>query len=358
MDAVVQFIRNGFFLVKDLNLFADTFLYDNEVTLQYYDLPEPFNATTPLELLLSATQFFAFVSTSRSGWSLLMSSIGKYQRIQRLLPSASKPQSPTDHLIHASLLKEAKYALRSAFVGFNVLCIGIAFFWLTCNSLHAIEFIGGIPALIHALTVMEVCLLPLLLFMWQDFREQVHKSQRIKRLALKLQKEGTVSKGDLGLPSLEALTGWLPFWDSGVAPYASFDAEEEAKQMQSEKETLQGYLATYFADKNAKLEREAEGLEVQSRVVYFEGYREFVYLILNSIAFYGYMVSVLMYYYPAADKHPSWLRTMVGGYDSATADWHGNFSGDLAWTIEPIIILGSPMLIQSISASKKKIKAD
>jgi hypothetical protein len=39
---------------------------------------------------------------------------------------------------------------------------------------------------------------------------------------------------------------------------------------------------------------------------------------------------------------------------NADADWLGNAVGDFMWTVEPIIILGSPLVVQSITKNAKK----
>ena len=65
--------------------------------------------------------------------------------------------------------------------GCCVLPLWIAFFWLFANSLHittAAGWIGGLPLLIHALTVMEVALLPLLYFMTKDANTALRKAKK------------------------------------------------------------------------------------------------------------------------------------------------------------------------------------
>ena len=63
---------------------------------------------------------------------------------------------------------------------------------------------------------------------------------------------------------------------------------------------------------------------------------------MNFIAFYGYLMAIVGFYYPDDDFQPTWIQTMKFGYDNNFADWSGNFAGDLMWTIEPIVILSSP----------------
>ena len=67
MDSTVQLVRNTLCCVKDLDLFADTLLYDPSVI----SMPEPLHETTPLQALIGVTQFYAFVSISIQGIKLL-----------------------------------------------------------------------------------------------------------------------------------------------------------------------------------------------------------------------------------------------------------------------------------------------
>ena len=140
MDAVVQFLRNALCTAKNFNFLGDSFLYDPKVTAQYYTFPSPLNETTPLEVLISATQLYALVSTSFAGYKMVtQSGIGKLQLINRLVnlrtkakedEKKKKDEKKTDtekceavarQLVTTSLLDESDAATRSFFVGTNVL---------------------------------------------------------------------------------------------------------------------------------------------------------------------------------------------------------------------------------------------
>eukprot|EP00978_Attheya_sp_CCMP212_P005259 scaffold11660_cov49-Attheya_sp.AAC.10 len=164
MDAVVGFLRNVLCCIKDLNIFPDSVIYDATRTNLYYNLPEPLNETTPLEVFISIFQFYALVSCSLSGLQLMTSmGIWKLKRINALIEAraAKQKSSLSDQIVDASLEKERAAAARTAFVGINVFCIGVSFFWLFANSwsVTSTDWIGGLAALIHALTVMEVALI-------------------------------------------------------------------------------------------------------------------------------------------------------------------------------------------------------
>jgi hypothetical protein len=123
-----------------------------------------------------------------------------------------------------------------------------------------------------------------------------------------------------------------------------------------------------FAEKKAgekedKLRQEAfekaqDKLESAVPVSRMEGYREFLYLLFNFIAFYGYLMGILAYYYEDEEAQPYHIRSLKFGYANSDADWHGNFAGDVMWSVEPIVILGSPFLLTWAKPQKKKVKAD
>eukprot|EP00538_Stauroneis_constricta_P011506 CAMPEP_0119545582 /NCGR_PEP_ID=MMETSP1352-20130426/288_1 /TAXON_ID=265584 /ORGANISM="Stauroneis constricta, Strain CCMP1120" /LENGTH=365 /DNA_ID=CAMNT_0007590147 /DNA_START=59 /DNA_END=1156 /DNA_ORIENTATION=- len=364
MDAVVQLLRNALCCVKDLQLFSDTFIHDANRTNEYLvGLPEPLNKTTPLEVIISVTQLYACISTTKAGWRLLTTSIGKLQRIKRLTEQRESPKTAADRIINESLLKEAKYAFRSTFVGVCVTPIGVAFFWLFANSWHVTEtdWIGGLPALIHALEVMEVCLIPLLYYMIIDGFEMLRKSKLTDAFLDKVRSR-KVTPDDITTQMFEAMTGWLPFWDSGTGMFAKADAAED-KMMEKELLEIQKTLDVVIPsdkskkDRKEKLEAIEDKLETKVFSMRMEGYREFLYFVFNFVAFYGYLMAPLCFYYED-NEQPTYVRSLKFSYQNELADWHGNFAGDFMWTIEPIVILGSPMLITWMKPASKKIKSD
>lgn len=353
MDAYVSLARNFLCCIKDLGWFSNTWLYDANMASYYHGLPHPLNQTTPLEILISLLQFYVVFNGVPSSWKMFWSSAGKVNRIYRLLddsndlPTSQNPVAAT--ILQRSLFKESVMGVRSMYVGFNVLGISAAFTWLTANSWHVTEagWIGGLPALIHALTVMNICLTPLLYFMVKDAYEKFRRARVIKE-ALR----SSVSSHAWNLPALEAATGWLPFWDGGIDVLASVDLSEERKLWEKEITTVEQHLKKPVADFEEVLTEKVGAYRI-------EGYREILYFLLNLIAWYGYSICVLMYYFPGI-KRPDWLK-FITGYatsDAAYLDWSGNFAGDLMWTFEPLVILCSPFYISSVLASTRKALKD
>lgn len=311
MDAYVQFIRNALCCVKDLHLFGSTFIHDASYTNEILSsLIEPLNKTTPLEVVISITQLYACISTTKSGFALLSASMGKLRRLVRLVEKRmgtadNDKWTQADFIMNDSLVKEARAAFRNVFVGILVAPIGVAFWWLVINSWHIteVDWFGGLPALIHALEVMEICLLFLLYFMIVDGLDSLKKSGEAKDL-VKIIQEQKLAASSIKMKTYESMTGWSPFWSSGVSIFETIDDGEEEKQFSKELQKVKTQLATWFpsesdkkkGEKEAKQRKEAfveaeEKLESSVHTLRMEGYREFIYFFLNFVAFYGCKLS-------------------------------------------------------------------
>jgi len=378
MDAIVQLYRNGLCCIKDLELFADSFLWDPLATYHFYRAGDPFFNTTPLEFAIALGQFYAFVTVTIAGIKLIkQSGIRKLQRISKL-QSFEQKDSLASKIVTESLDKESAEARRSIFVGINVASIGIAFFWLVGNSFHVTEtkLIGGLQGLIHALTVMEIALIPLLYYMVVDARGMFAKAKRMVDFAAILRKsQGKLaSVGGQDVINAETYSwlvsgGWSPYWDASVSPYEmkSNDVDQQKafnKEVAKVETTVDRLLAKDIDsdEKEAKILRvalnnTAEQLEDDAFTVRMEGYREIFYFFANFVAFYGYMLGILVYYFEDEENQHYHFRSLKFGLSHSDADWHGNFAGDFMWTIEPIVILGSPAFIKWLKP-KKKIKSD
>eukprot|EP00569_Conticribra_weissflogii_P003689 CAMPEP_0171328494 /NCGR_PEP_ID=MMETSP0878-20121228/688_1 /TAXON_ID=67004 /ORGANISM="Thalassiosira weissflogii, Strain CCMP1336" /LENGTH=383 /DNA_ID=CAMNT_0011828347 /DNA_START=17 /DNA_END=1168 /DNA_ORIENTATION=+ len=383
MDAIVQFCRNALCTLKNFNILSDTFLYDPNVTARYYKFPPPLDQTTPLEVLISVTQFYAFVSVTLAGYRLFKKDgMDKLQLISRLVNARAKSSKDKDEkkkkentdeddkikkssetvahrLVAESLLNEGDVATHAFFVGVDVFFIGISFFWLFANSYHvtATDWIGGVQALINALTVAEIGLIFLLYFMFKDAVKMVRKSFKMKEFASNI--SGTKSTDTIQNITVEQYSwlvdGWTPFWASGSSGKKE-DIDAEAKMLTKEEESVAHQLAKAMKKVDADT---AERIRAQSKVSLFEGYREYLYFIINFFAFYGYAVSILVYYFQDEKSQPEYIRALFLWLPNDHADWLGNALGDFMWTLEPIIILGSPLIAGSIAKqSLPKEKSD
>jgi len=377
MDAVVQFLRNALCTAKNFNLLGESFLYDPKVTARYYTLPPPLDQTTPLEILISITQFYALVSVSLAGYNMIaQGGINKLQLINRVVNLRGKAASAKEEedkkkkdedkktdidkyeamanqLVTKSLLDESDAATRSFFVGTNVLFIGLAFIWLVANSFHVTEtdWIGGLLGLIHALTVAEIGLLVCLYYMVKDAGSSIRKSFKMKEFAAKIaSSKKLLDSKTITVEQFSWLVdGWSPFWAEGV----SGSIVAEGKMLLKEEESVASKLSAFSKKIDVNI---SDRILAQSKISLFEGYLEYVYLILNAFAFYGYLCCIIVFYYEDVKAQPDYIRTMLLWMPNADADWLGNAVGDFMWTVEPIFILGSPTIMKSMTPQKMKEK--
>lgn len=373
MDAIVQFLRNALCTVKNFNVLGDSFLYDPNVTARYYNFPPPLDQTTPLEILISFTQLYALITVSISGYKLLANSgVKKLQLISRLVSvqvernddddaKKDKNEAVARRIVTESLLEESDVAIRSFFVGVNVLAIGISFFWLVANSYHvtSTDWIGGVAGLINALTVAEIGLLVLLYYMIKDARKAMRKSSEMKKFASKISK----SKGYSDVNSLTVEEyGWLSEGDdNSTSPFFWADGDiasnpaTDGKMLTKAEDAVASKLAAFAKNVDSNV---AEAILAKSEVSRFEGLREYVYLVINFFAFYGYASCILVYYFQDENNQPNFIRAALLWLPNADADWLGNAVGDFMWTIEPLVILSSPLVVESIAPKKGKKKKE
>jgi hypothetical protein len=381
-DAIVQFIRNALCCAKDLHWFSDTFLNQPDVTKSYLstlvELPDPLDKTTPLEFLISLTQLYACISTSTAGLFLIWNSIGKLRRIVRLMEARSTAERPdqasatflaANRIVNESMMQQARSAIRGVMVGFLVAPIGVAFFWLFANSWHVTEtpWIGGLLGLIDALTVMEFCLLPLLAYMVVDSMDFFAKVRKTKELIRTIESDSFSSADALNLTKFEFMKpNWAPFWEAVTSPVAAAPlVAEEMKKVNMEVSAVEQSLKQWFpenkeSEKEQKIRAQAldkavDIMDASLNGLTIKGYREMLYFVLNFIAFYGYLMGIVAFYFPDDAAQPGYVTQMKFGYGNALADWTGNFAGDLMWTIEPMVILTSPLYLSRVQlASSKK----
>jgi hypothetical protein len=407
LDAYIQFLRNALCTVKNFNILGNTLLYDANVTTQYYILPSPLNETTPLEVLIAVTQFYAFIATSLAGYRMMThAGIHKLNLLSRLanvrvdeatrneLKSREEDKTGAgggngvvvkktkttraeedatavinevaSRLISQSIfITENDTATRSIFVGVNVFAVGIAFFWLFANSFHITStgWMGGVAYLIHSLEVMELCLLVFLYYMGKDAMRAVRRSKQMTNFVTRINSSRTRSRR-LSVEDVKSITveeydwligGWSPFWTNNSTTSSSSDISIETKLLTKEEEVVASNLTSF----TRRIDDDViDNILIRSRISLFEGYREYIYFILNFFAFYGYLVCILVYYYPNDEEssRPVYIQTMLGGMKNADADWLGNAVGDFMWTLEPIIILTSPMIIDTIKNTPTKSK--
>lgn len=286
----------------------------------------------------------------------------------------SLAKSNAHSIISNSLEKERVAAKTNLIIGAQVMPIGISFFWLFANSWHvtSTDWIGGVQGLIHALTVMEVTLAVLLYYMIKDGKKKLNEAKYLDEMSHIVldANEGVIGEDKLPGKTMDerafsslsiAATdgGWSPFWTEDIKGGLS-DAELKTKLL-DETEAVHKSIISFTGTKNtSKTTKLFDATELTHAAFYsrMEGLREFLYFVLNFIAFYGYLLGVLVYYYDDDENDPTHISLTKLFMTNKDADWRGNFIGDFMWTIEPMLILGSPILFGVMAPLKRKVKSD
>lgn len=366
LDAIVQLIRNFLCCLKDLNVLPESFLHVPIVSFLKssfnYDvkIPAPLHLTTVLEFFICFTQFYAHYSSTKGGFKMIQSGYNKFQYLQYLTKvrksqkqTSSNKSSKAEEIMDKKLASDKDSAFKSIIIGVCVLPIGIAFFWLFANSLHvtSTDWVGGLPALMFALAVMEVALVPLLYYMIIDGSDKISNSQAMKTLALKSLEETDIDLKIFGFLIID----YNPFWSEEKE--SSKDSKFLQQQFNKEIKNIQTRLTAFFTSKDKQIESISSDLSRQSSESKMEGYREYVYFILNALAFYGYFLGIVVYLWEEQHE-PTYINQIKLGMTHQDADWRGNFLGDFMWTIEPLIILFSPFLMKRFLPSNDKMKKE
>jgi hypothetical protein len=410
LNAIVQFIRNFLCCIKDISYGSQpndkyyhyvSWLYDTNITNQYIhdylhiqQLIEPLYYTTPLEAFISIAQLYVVVTGVPESIQRFIYSYQQMNRSLHLIQTRQKNiiTNHAERLIHVSLLHEAYYCIRSMIIAFNCFFICISFIWLSANSWHITNtnWIGGLPALIHALTVMNICLLPILYYMYQDSLEYFRNAKRIQTFHQQLL-SGSITNADIGLSAIQALYNYeyIPFWSCNYTDTTSKsknsitavdDVQLLNKEIRKVKAILDVITGTTAAKKktdqldgnnnnsNNNIAVQDEMNQIRTKIqndlaitiqpnilkLQLYGIRELIYLVINTIAWYGYGMCIIVYYYPIVLQQPDYIRILLLYYHNDDADWYGNFAGDVMWTIEPIIIIISPIIINVLTRKRQQ----
>lgn len=394
LTTIISLLRNGLCCVKDLNLFSSTALYDPSYTALLFPLPPPhLSQTTPLEVLIGILQLYAVGSLIRDGIRAIKRGMKLKRSVKetKLALSSYVLQSKFGaayRIVRQRLREDDMFARKIVLEGFCGAVIGFSFIWMFANSFHVTptNILGGYAGLIHALTAAEIALLILLYFMFVDACIKMKKSWRIKRdIIPKLEKSG----GKLGSLVTEEFfdsctyawinnNGWDPYWTlsdrQGESPVTKKDTKLLHQEVQHIQLTIETLLDVAKESRKTELKEKhqllpqvvavaCQRLSREAWILNMSSLIEFLSFVLNTVAFYGYLMAVLCFYFTDADKEPEYWKSMKLNMRNADAEWLGNFAGDLMWTIEPFTLILAPYLLLSMAPPEvilesKKVKSD
>lgn len=343
----VQFLRNAACVIRAL-------IPTNHFLLQEINILH--QNVIIINIFISCTQFYAMFASIYNGFVHIYQSIKKLHQMYRFqydcdICMITKPSIETS-ILQMTISKEIHHVFYYEYlVGYFEVIFGICFFYLGTNSLN-IHFAHHPKQVIDALYIMEIFLVYFLYFMYITFQTHYHNVQKAKRLIRSLESLQKINIEDILLKMCQ-----VGFWKDNIQqlfkildlPY-HLDYEKDAT---SEVGRLGYDIHSCFIQKNGKdkvISSKAskvlgihhviaiqQNLEKYIQKERYQGHFDLIIFVLNVIAFYGYLCGVYVFYYPQPDL--IWLQWMFGGLSHEMADWWGNFLGDLAWTIEPLLFI-------------------
>ena len=372
----VQLFRNLFCVFKSLlpqsNFFQQLHFGDSS----FY----PLTITTSIELLIAPTQFAAVIFNCSSGYNDITNGGRDHRRANLWLKNINKvflsepfKSSSAEFLIIQQGLKSDRTASwRRIIIGYLELIFGFAFLFLVLNSLHIVGPTHPKPV-IDALISMELGLAYILVVvMWPSFTEKVCDISRLSRLSdfaagLTTKSPGAFLMGamDSGFTEEELFLAFLSL-DASYSPKWRCDGPDELSEkdliteIQKEFRVVTSVFANLaLTDSNGKVTKTnksslSDMLKKQKFEAQLQAPMELLYFILNFIAGYGYMLGILAYYIPEEmpivslglqhyvlniQNNNYWCKVLMFGMSHSDADWWGNLAGDIAWTVEPLLVL-------------------
>jgi hypothetical protein len=382
----VQLFRNAFCVMKSLLPASSIFQLPYFTDSSFY----PLTITTTIELLIAPTQFAAVIFNCMSGYGNVNNGKEDLIRVEKWLAAINgvfllKPfkSSSAEFLVIIAGLETDKTALkRRIFIGYLEMIFGVAFLFLVLNSLHIVGPSHPKPV-IDALIWMEVGLVYILVIMWQSFTNKVKDFQRlskysafVKSMKVKTAEDLLLRAIDSGFDRAEIFGGFValhpsyaPAWRRHGFSDANTGTKDAVRKALSEEIQTEFRTVTAVFSKFTSIEKSASGsdgehqslsltLEKEAYEARLQAPLELIFFVLNFTAWYGYLLGILAFYVPEAARDASlgiadyamnsiqefgaphsWCKVLMFGLSHGDADWWGNLAGDMAWTIEPLLML-------------------
>lgn len=407
LSTYVQFIRNGACIVRDFSpktvFYKSTtvpFPFTNVILTYFPFITIPNVDPSYIEYLIGISQFYVVLVVPYNGVMKLISSSQKLKGLQqyelelgRLLLTDSSAEVYLLHNYVKSLIKVNSF--DNILSGLFEIGIGLSFIFLTFGSFHIHLPLHPKP-IIDALIFMEVLLLYFLYVMWNSFYNHKTLSVNAKKLIKKIEtaisdkrdqatdnKDKDNSKLVSDRLEVSEMLGWA--YDSGFRTNISeilnmlglqsnlkwvedgssdVNITNEIGKLSNQIKNMTTAPVKNIPSKASKIlgmnENKFNGdqdfpvlqavqnyQETCARDVYFD----FTFLFLNIIAFYAYMISILPFYF--GQNRSNVVNIVMMGLSNETAEFYGAFAGDLAWTIEPLVVIFTPLISRYIASSKQ-----
>jgi len=306
-------------------------------------------------VLYNLSASLPFLSASVASW-VSSSAPSEAQWSQAIATNAASVSPLAVQFAQVTLAADMAAARQKTKVMFCKMLIGGAFITLCLSSLHK-----PFPAVINwAVLLLEFALVYLLTVMLGGVMSGRQRAGDAKRLATALEtKDFKPLQSPAAMPLLKLAAGQVQGGNSGSLPETPWSSSPPATDpfgVESTKTYLQA-LTKHETDlralavKAGTREALSAALASASQAQAYNTALDFVAMLCNSVAWCGYGVFPLTYFNTDANLKayiPIWP-----GRDFA--QYWGNLAGDAAWTVEPLLLIVVPSLIES-AVAKAKVK--
>lgn len=392
----VQFIRNFLCVIKAL------FPTNTTVTwIPFPTLSEPFNRVTVMEYSIAITQFAAVYFNVYSGFEDFRCGYHNYYKYKKLLVLVDKysltvTTSTTNTtnsvanntttnsaltILRHGLESERLLAERKVISGVWEVIIGICFLFLFANSIHIHGPTHPKP-LIDALIWMEIGLVYLLYLIVNSYQKNSSDSKKLLELCtiMNSNDDKDVNVNEILLHALSLnydcnlMELLLTISPSYTPRYNNNDDEVTDDVIAHEISAISVLLNADGKSTGVKTRRQSnitekalkilgisketltKTMEQKSIKLGYTSMYDIVYFIINIIAGYGYMMGIMVYYFPTgylSNSYESLCSMVLLNLTRSDADWYGNFAGDFAWMVEPIVVLTNAYILNKLMNSNK-----
>lgn len=395
IGSYTQCVRNFLCVVKSI------------LPVQYYlqrpvfsYAPHPFNKISTLEGLIAITQFLAVVINIISSYNSMIFGFRQYYRahygilsVDRHSVSYPSKGSIEHTILRHGLREDMKDGMTKFCVGIAEFVVGCAFIFLMANSLHLHGIDHPIP-LMQALISLEMALLYFIKVILTGIISNVSKASKYANLE-KLLVEAMVKPefknmkiSNRKLMDFACEVGFLnnlmdayifvnpTYFPAYRLSYSAIDGiekdlQEIGKEFVDEKlEDFNNPKKVVTVVRSVVNPTFCANLLIESRSLYVEAFFDFLILSLNVLAGWGYWMCILAFYYPdayttanavpvTADPMMHFIsRIVMLQLSPSRASFYGNFLGDFAWMLEPLLVISKPTLLRWFSLKKYVAKKE
>jgi len=343
IETVIGLLRNGFCVVKDLEiagmapLAAVQSLVPNMTAIE--SLIAPLQACAIYFNFVGGTLLFAGAVTS---WQVLA-------QWSKVLEDPALGKEAVLTIAKGNLAAARKSAVNNAVTAVCLWLIGFGFIWFFLCSLHLVYF----DLLNWGIIAMEIALAVLLFYMsfgvsrtWSDAADARAAARSISEAA------GHAFLASAP-PDVLATCGHAMGAEPPLAPWPGPAANYLAGAYVASLDAWRGDALKRAESKQARNAASA-ALTAKAQGLVLTGWLDLAVVILNVVAFAGYAVFPLTYLVTEVTikaNAPWWPGNEY-------AEWLGNLLGDAAWTVEPALVLLFKPMIQRLVQDREKLLLD